>query len=88
MRDEDQADRLVAQGKSIDWSMVAPRDAKRLARVKELYLDGKVRKAKGMLYKFKQLVGMHWGPKPKYMCWLWMGMVHPMVMYVWCSSMV
>jgi len=43
--DEDQADRSVADGKSIDWSMVAPRDAKRLARVKALYLDGKVSSA-------------------------------------------
>jgi tetratricopeptide (TPR) repeat protein len=39
--DEDQADRKVENGKSIDWGVVAPRDAKRLARVKALYLDGK-----------------------------------------------
>jgi len=43
--DEDQADRSVAKGKGIDWSVVAPRDAKRLARVKALYLDGKVSSA-------------------------------------------
>ena len=45
------------------------------------HLEGKIKKAKGMLYKFKQIVGLHWGPKPKYMRWLWMGVVRPMVLY-------
>jgi hypothetical protein len=37
LRDEDQADRAP---KSIDWTVVGPRDRTRLARVKELYLAG------------------------------------------------
>jgi hypothetical protein len=37
LRDEDQADRAP---KSIDWTVVAPRDRTRLGRVKELYLAG------------------------------------------------
>jgi hypothetical protein len=35
--EEDQADRRPAQGKQIDWKVVGPRDAARLARVKEMY---------------------------------------------------
>src|SRR6266851_3226466 len=37
MFDEDQADRTPAAGSSIDWIKVAPRDAARLARVKQMY---------------------------------------------------
>ncbi len=37
---EDQADR---QPKVIEWSVVTPRDRTRLARVKQLYADGRVR---------------------------------------------
>lgn len=39
---EDQADRVPGSGKQIDWSIVGPRDAVRLARVKELYQTGKL----------------------------------------------
>jgi hypothetical protein len=35
--EEDQADRRPAEGKQIDWKVVGPRDAARLARVKEMY---------------------------------------------------
>lgn len=35
--EEDQADRRPAEGKPIDWTVVAPRDDARLARVKEMY---------------------------------------------------
>jgi hypothetical protein len=38
---EDQADREPPEGKSIDWSVVGPRDAARLARVKALYTAGR-----------------------------------------------
>jgi hypothetical protein len=38
---EDQKDREPPAGKSIDWSVVGPRDAARLARVKELYAAGR-----------------------------------------------
>jgi hypothetical protein len=34
---EDQADRVPPAGKSIDWTVVSPRDEARLKRVKELY---------------------------------------------------
>ncbi|WP_088889885.1 hypothetical protein [Leptolyngbya ohadii] len=34
---EDQADRQPPEGQAIDWSLIASRDAARLARVKELY---------------------------------------------------
>ena len=40
---EDQSDRTPPAGKSIDWSVVAPRDKARLARVKELYIQNKLR---------------------------------------------
>jgi hypothetical protein len=40
--DEDQADRTPEEGKAIDWNLVGPRDVKRLARVKALYVDGKI----------------------------------------------
>jgi hypothetical protein len=39
---EDQSDRKPPAGKSIDWSVVAPRDHARLARVKELYTQNKL----------------------------------------------
>jgi hypothetical protein len=39
---EDQSDRTPHVGKSIDWSVVAPRDKARLARVKELYIQNKL----------------------------------------------
>jgi hypothetical protein len=35
--EEDQGDRRPAAGKLIDWKVVGPRDAARLARVKEMY---------------------------------------------------
>ena len=35
--EEDQADRRPAEGKQIDWTVVGPRDAARLARVKAMY---------------------------------------------------
>src|SRR5262245_64570672 len=37
---EDQADRQPPAGQAIDWKTVGPRDAARLARVKELTLAG------------------------------------------------
>lgn len=40
---EDQADRKPAPTQAIDWSVVGPRDAVRLARVKELYSAGELR---------------------------------------------
>jgi hypothetical protein len=44
--DEDQADRLPKDGKPIDWTVVAPRDRQREARVKALYEKGAVRTGK------------------------------------------
>ena len=37
LHNEDQSDRTPADGKTIDWSIVGPRDKARLARTKELY---------------------------------------------------
>jgi hypothetical protein len=37
---EDQADRQPQPGEAIDWKAVGPRDAARLARIKELYRAG------------------------------------------------
>jgi hypothetical protein len=42
LMDEDQADR---QSKSVDWSVVAPRDRVRLARIKALYAGGEIHTA-------------------------------------------
>ena len=39
---EDQSDRTPPAGKSIDWSVVTPRDNARLARAKELYQQNKL----------------------------------------------
>jgi len=44
--DEDQADRKPAEGKPIDWSVVAPRDRLRESRAKELYKSGALRTGK------------------------------------------
>jgi hypothetical protein len=43
--DEDQADRPPEKGKAIDWNVVGPRDAKRLVRVKAIYMEGKINTA-------------------------------------------
>jgi hypothetical protein len=39
--DEDQADRTAEKGKAIDKDLVRSRDARRVARVKAIYLEGK-----------------------------------------------
>jgi hypothetical protein len=43
---EDQADRMPRGGKPVDWSVVAPRDRRREARVKALYQAGELRTGK------------------------------------------
>jgi hypothetical protein len=43
---EDQGDRMPGGGTPIDWSVIAPRDRKREARVKELYEAGSLRTGK------------------------------------------
>jgi len=45
LHDEDQADRTPEGGGAIDWSVVGPRDAARLARVKALLAEGAIRTA-------------------------------------------
>ncbi len=40
--EEDQADRMPKDGKSIDWAVVAPRDRQRLGRVHEVYEQSKL----------------------------------------------
>ena len=42
---EDQSDRTPADGKSIDWAKVGPRDEARLARTKELYRENQLKTA-------------------------------------------
>ena len=42
LMDEDQADRTPPKGMEIDWKNVAPRDAARLKRVKELYAQNQL----------------------------------------------
>lgn len=43
--DEDQSDRNLPEGKSINWAIVGPRDKARLKRVKELYLQNRLQTA-------------------------------------------
>ena len=43
--DEDQADRLPEKGKAIDEDLARAHDARHLARVKAIYLDGKINTA-------------------------------------------
>ena len=43
--DEDQADRTLPEGKSINWATVGPRDKARLKRLKELYTQNLLRTA-------------------------------------------
>jgi hypothetical protein len=62
LHDEDQADRLPAHGGDINWSVVGPRDAARLARVKELFADGAIRTATD--YYRAAMVLQH-GPEPE-----------------------
>jgi hypothetical protein len=40
--EEDQSDRMPKDGKAIDWAVVAPRDKKRLNRVREVYEESKL----------------------------------------------
>jgi bifunctional DNase/RNase len=47
---EDQADRKPEEGKEIDWTVVAPRDEARLARVKELCQGNALREPKDCYY--------------------------------------
>ena len=43
--DEDQSDRTLPEGKSINWAIVGPRDKARLKRVKDLYLQNSLQTA-------------------------------------------
>ena len=43
LHNEDQADRSPADAREIDWSIVGPRDKARLARVKALYTQNRLR---------------------------------------------
>lgn len=43
--DEDQSDRTLPEGRSINWAIVGPRDKARLKRVKELYLQNRLQTA-------------------------------------------
>lgn len=59
---EDQSDRRPGEGKSIDWSVVAPRDQARQARVKELYATGQLKT--GADYHHAAMVLQH-GSEPE-----------------------
>jgi len=59
---EDQADRSPPPGQAIDWTVVGPRDAARLARVKELYRSGAL--VTGKDFHDAALVLQH-GPEPE-----------------------
>jgi hypothetical protein len=59
---EDQADREPPAGQAIDWEAVGPRDAARLARVKELYRAGAL--ATGQDFHDAALVLQH-GTEPE-----------------------
>jgi len=54
---EDQVDRKPAGNAGIDWSAVAPRDAARLARIKELYHGGAIQT--GMDYYYAAMILQH-----------------------------
>jgi hypothetical protein len=60
--DEDQADRLPEKGKAIDEDLSRAHDARHLARVKAIYLDGKINTASD--YYRAGLVLQH-GPAPE-----------------------
>ena len=46
-----------------------------------IHLRDKITKAKRLLYKYKQIVGTEFGPQPKYMRWMYTGIVRPMLCY-------
>jgi hypothetical protein len=54
---EDQGDRTPSNGKSIDWTVVGPRDKARLARVKELYMQNHLHT--GADYYYAALILQH-----------------------------
>jgi hypothetical protein len=63
--EEDQADRMPVAGKSINWSVVGPRDKKRQARVFELYEQGELRTGKD--YRRAAMVLQHAEKPDEYM---------------------
>lgn len=62
---DDQADRSPPAGKSIDWAAVAPRDKARLARVKELYAQDRLRT--GADYYHAAMILQHGGAPEAYL---------------------
>ncbi len=47
---QDQSDRTPPADKAIEWAIVGPRDRTRLARVKELYVQGQLRTGSDFYY--------------------------------------
>jgi len=41
----------------------------------------KVKSVKQLLFKYKQIVGAEYGPQPKYMRWMYLGIVRPVLLY-------
>jgi hypothetical protein len=65
MHHEDQADREPKDGRSIDWSVVGPRDKKRLGRVREIYEGGQLRT--GPDYYHAAMILQHSGEASDYL---------------------
>jgi Reverse transcriptase (RNA-dependent DNA polymerase)/Endonuclease-reverse transcriptase len=45
------------------------------------HFNEKTKNAKKLLFKYKQIVGTQFGPQPKYMRWMYLGIVRPALMY-------
>ena len=46
-----------------------------------IHLQERLKKAKRLLFKYKQIVGSEFGPQPKHMRWMFTGIVRPMLSY-------
>ena len=45
------------------------------------HFNEKTKSAKRLLFKYKQIVGTEFGPQPKYMRWMYLGIVRPALLY-------
>ncbi len=53
------------------------------------HIRKEVNAAEGLLYRFKNVVGQHWGPNPAHMKWVYTGIIHPKITYgtiVWANK--
>ncbi len=75
--------KLRLNGISLNWSKTVKYLGVTLddRLVWSAHLDDKIKNAKRLLFKYKQIVGTEFGPQPKFMRWMYLGIVRPALMY-------